>query len=417
VTRAPEVDATIDSLAESGEGVAHVEGKRVLVAATAPGDRVRLRLDDAHHGTCSSIEVPSPERVAPHCPVVEECGGCAWQHVSSAAQQEARVEIVRRALPKELRALPIASHPAPVAYGYRTRARLAWATVRGGTRLGYRPRRSNRVLDIPGCPILAPALEAALPLLRTAVAALPPSGEVGLTVGRDGKPVVSLHPEKVPDARGFEVVEQLVREGLAGAALWAPGASKPATAGDPKPVTRGGDGAPLTLAVDGFAQANESLNLGLARYLATQARCEDKNVLELFAGAGNFTVLLARMARAVAAVESDREAVASMLSNLAARELENVTVLREDAAEVAASRRADVVVLDPPRTGAKEVCTALVARPARRVVYVSCDPASLGRDLAILGQAYELVGLAAFEMFPHTPHVETVATCVQRRTA
>jgi 23S rRNA (uracil1939-C5)-methyltransferase len=221
----------------------------------------------------------------------------------------------------------------------------------------------------------------------------------------------------VPDARGFAVVEDLVRAGFAGAALWAPGATAPARAGDPRPVVRAGDGAPSVLALEGFAQANESLNPSLARYVLAQAKCEDKSVLELFAGAGNFSVLLARAARTLAAVESDRGAVEALATNFANRELENATAVHADASEAVDARRADVVVLDPPRSGAREVCESLAARAVRRIVYVSCDPATLGRDLGILSRAYEVVALAAFEMFPHTPHVESVATLVQRRLA
>jgi 23S rRNA (uracil1939-C5)-methyltransferase len=418
VKPAREDTITIEALARSGEGLARVGGRTVLVPGTLPGERVRVRLPVAS-GTAAllAVESASPLRRVPPCAIVEQCGGCTWQHVPAELQRESRLEHLRRALPPHARGMAVECVPAPEAYGYRTRARLAWSTRRGRIELGFRARASHEVVDVARCVVLAPALEAALGPLREALASLGPRGEVGIALGDGARPVANLRPEAMPDAAGYAVPEALVARGFVGAALWPPGASAATVAGDPRPVVRGGDGRPLWLAPEGFAQANEALNANLAARVAADARPAGAVVLELYAGAGNFTVLLAREAKRVVAVEADRPASTALAANLAARGLENVTVVTEDAARVAAERRADVVVLDPPRTGARETCEALARRPPARLVYVSCDPPTLGRDLATLDPSMELVSLAAFEMFPQTPHLEVVAALRRRRAA
>ena len=141
-----------------------------------------------------------------------------------------------------------------------------------------------------------------------------------------------------------------------------------------------------------------------------EAEAADRSLVELYAGAGNLTVRLARSARTVTAVESDRDAVEALRANLAARGLANVKVHEEAVEARVKPWKADVVVLDPPRSGAKEACALLTSSPVRRVVYVSCDPESLGRDLLTLSAKYSLARLTAFEMFPQTALVEVVAT-------
>jgi 23S rRNA (uracil1939-C5)-methyltransferase len=267
------------------------------------------------------------------------------------------------------------------------------------------------------CPVLAPPLEAALPVLAAMLGRVHGSGEISLSLGAGASPVASIHVSRGSlDPRVFTLGDDLVARGFAGVVLWVPGATAPVRSGDPSPVATGGDGEPLVLAPDGFAQAHDALNPTLARAVLDRACAVGRRVLELYAGAGNFTVALARVAHSVVAVECDRDAVQCLRANLRTRSLTNVTV-REEPAERCVDVRADVVLLDPPRTGAREVCRVLGEKAlARTVVYVSCDPATLGRDLAALLPRYELRSLAAFEMFPHTGHVESVAALTRTPT-
>jgi 23S rRNA (uracil1939-C5)-methyltransferase len=270
-------------------------------------------------------------------------------------------------------------------------------------------------VDAEACPVLHPSLESALPALREALGAVKGEGEAFIARGEGGRAVATLRAHKPLDAPGLAAVAALVGPLFAGVELYAPGASAPMTVGDARPCVEGADGLPLWLAPEGFAQANESLNPALARRVFDAARCDGRKVLELFAGAGNFTVLLARAARKLVAVELDARATLALQANLAAREITNVTARAQDAEDaVVPPLREDVVVLDPPRQGAHEVCARLGREPPRRVVYVSCDPATFGRDAARLLAGMELESLTAFEMFPHTAHVELLGVFARR---
>ncbi len=402
------LELTVEALHASGDGVAFDRGRAVDVPGALPGERVRLTVQrDAP--TVERLS-DSPERVVPPCPIFERCGGCTLQHASATLQRDTRLTALRRALPAALREFPVTYVPSHSPLGWRSRARLAWESDRAGVRLGHRARRSKAVVPTLACPVLVPTLESALPALAEALGRVIGAGEVSLALGRGGAPVASIHVARgALDPRAYALGEALVASGFAGTALWAPEATVPFLTGDPTPVTLGGDGEALVLGLDGFAQAHGALNLLLAEAVVDAARPAGKKVLELYAGAGNFTVALARRATAVVAVESDTGATRALRENLRARSLENVTV-RDEPAEQCATVRADVVVLDPPRTGARTVCEALAAKPiAKTVVYVSCDPATLGRDLGTLLARYELRSLTAFEMFPHTGHIEVVA--------
>lgn len=407
---------TVDALTASGEGVARLDGASVRLENALPGERWRVRREGAAW-VAVAREADSDARVEPPCGAFGRCGGCTWQHASPETQRASRLERIQRALPPALRETPVTYVASDSPYGYRTRARFHWVTPGRRTLLGFLARRSNTVVDLDACPVLVPALEAALPALREAVSALGGRGEAALALGEGGRPVASLRPDQALGESAYAVGRALVARGFAGVALWTPGVSAPAIEGDPCPVQVGGDGLPLRAGIGGFGQANGSLNVALAAYVDGEAEAPGRSVVELYAGAGNLTVRLARSAARVAAVESDRDATGALRANLAARGLTNVSVNEEPVEARTRPWKADVVVLDPPRTGAKEASALLVASPVRRVVYVSCDPESLGRDLQALSAKYRLTKLAAFEMFPQTALIEVVATMVLAKGA
>jgi 23S rRNA (uracil1939-C5)-methyltransferase len=179
----------------------------------------------------------------------------------------------------------------------------------------------------------------------------------------------------------------------------------------------GADGLPLSLSSGGFAQSSELVNTSLAErvlaLLETQSPNHDAGVVELYAGAGNFTVLLARAFSRVTTVESDEQACAAARANLSARGL-TAKVTCADADSFVPKPGTDLVVLDPPRRGAKELSVALAASRVKSVVYVSCDPPTLGRDLAALSARFDVAAVESFGMFPGTSHSETVVLLVAR---
>ena len=372
------VELRIESLAAGGDGIGRMaDGRAVFVAFTAPGDRVLARVveDRGRFARAKVVELlePGPERVQPVCPAFGSCGGCAWQHVAYPAQLAAKRAILADALRRiggfEVGALPpcVAS---PSEYAYRGRTRLR---VEAG-RVGYRRRRSHALCAVSRCPVLVPELEDRL----RALASQPPR--------EDGE---------------WELVA-----GAAGLRAAPVGAAAP-------PIDLEVGGRRIEVSAGVFAQSNALLAGELARRVA-EAAGKGALAVELFAGAGLLTAELAKNFARIVAVESHAAAVADLRRNAAAWGADHVEALEapvEHALVRLAGLRPDALVLDPPRTGlADGAAEALLAVLPRRVVYLSCDPATLARDLCVLRAGGLFVRSAtAIDLFPQTPHVEALA--------
>jgi 23S rRNA (uracil1939-C5)-methyltransferase len=416
---------TIAELAPGGDGVAIAEiaGERraIFARGVAPGDRVELEVDTSRRparGRVLSLLAPSADRVEPACRWADRCGGCDWMHVSIEAQRQAHASQVRAALPEAWRAIEVSSHAAPDALGYRVRARLHVRVSGGRAIVGVNESASHEPVEVDECVVLAPALEAARRAIAPLFEGTHGRGEAQIAMGRAGdapRPVLEVRWSGALAAAFYGRVERAIADGVwAGARIVTGEATRPATVGDPTPWMAGADGAPLRLAPGGFGQAAEGANAALASRVAELAtRTKRARLVELYAGAGNLTVVLARAAD-VTAIEASRDACDAARANLAARAL-TAKIVEADAARYAWSPATRVVVLDPPRTGARDVAASLVKSPVREVVYVSCDPQTLGRDLALMANDYEPVAVETFEMFPQTSHVETVVALERRR--
>jgi 23S rRNA (uracil1939-C5)-methyltransferase len=420
-----EIEASITSLAPGGDGVALIElrGERraVFVPHSAPGDRARLSVDASKRparGRIVAVESPSADRVDPACPWSTRCGGCDWMHLSIEAQQRVHVDHVRAALPAAWRSETIGAVSAPAALAYRTRARVHVRTVsRGRVEVGMHEARSHDPVEVDTCAVLDPVVEAARRSLAALLAGSRGRGDAQIALGAEGLPVVHVRWEGTVAAEAFARLERAVAERtIAGASVTLDAAARPARIGDPTPWMKGADGAPLRLGSGGFGQANEDVNAALARHVAELARpWVGEKAVELYAGAGNLSVLLGRDAADLACVESSREACEAARANLAARSLTAVRVVEADADAYVWSKATRLLVLDPPRTGARAVAERLAASRVPHVVYVSCDPQTLGRDLSTLEPAYVPASITAFEMFPQTSHVEVVVALERRR--
>ncbi|MFO0662096.1 MAG: methyltransferase [Polyangiaceae bacterium] len=415
-TNAQLASLSIDSLALGGDGVAHAEyrGERraVFVPLVAPGDQIVAAVDWTKHparGVVVSIDKPSVDRREPACSLTAQCGGCPWMHIAPSAR---RNEIVRLVQSSVLRGQTIEPtfHEAPSDLAYRSRARLA---LHGGRSfiVGYRAADGRHVTPIDACPVLSSPLAPVVAMLRECLAGATGDGEASVALGRDGLPVVAMSWSGELSAEAFARFDAHVRESrLAGVSIQLRDASVPAVIGDPTVVVLGADGLDLEVAPGGFAQANPHVASMLAEHVVRLAKTDGK-IVELYAGSGFFTVALARGASAYTAVESDVAAVAMAKKNLASRGLSGAKVIASDAAKVAVPRGLDVVLVDPPRTGCEPaVIDALCNARARRVVYVSCDAATLARDVQRLtSSGYALQSVDVFDMMPGTAHVELVA--------
>jgi 23S rRNA (uracil1939-C5)-methyltransferase len=384
----PFLELRIDALAAGGDGVGRgPDGRVVFVPFATPGDRLRVRVVDERarfvRGEIEAVLEASPARVEPPCPVFGRCGGCAWQHVAYDAQVEAKRAVIRDALARigKLGALPALDFTAsPAPYRYRARARVLLAQGR----VGFRERRSHALCAVQACPLLVPALDEAL----GALAAGPPrpDGEWELALGDDGRVRVAALAGR-PDPSD----------------------------GDENRITIDAVGERIQVSAGVFTQAHARLRDALAMAVL-EAAGSGPVALELFSGAGFFTIGLARRFARVIAVESDPAAILDLKRNLADANLRHVRVVESRvetwlATGDAEALRAGVVVLDPPRGGVGAAVAGALARlPARRLVYLSCDPATWARDLAVLvPHGWRLVRVHGFDLFPQTPHVEALA--------
>lgn len=404
-------EATIEKLVAGGEGLVRLDREVVLVPRVAPGERVAIEIDRKRRparGRLLKVLEPSSQRVEAACPKFDRCGGCDLMHLSPDAQRDARLGILREALAWDA---AVTWHAATPAHG-RTRARWHAKAVGKTVLLGYHGHGSNTIVDLDTCPALDPRLSGALEDVRAILSGAPGAGEISVAVGEGGKAVLSMDWRGELPGASFGEAERRVKSGrLAGVEIRMAGTNTPARIGDPRPVALANDGLPLRTAPRGFAQASEVGDRVLVDLVLARADVAGKTVIELFSGSGNFTVALAVKAAHVTAIELDALASAAARENVAARDLlTKAKLVVADADGFALPKGVDVVVLDPPRTGARGAAQAIATRKPARVVYVSCDPNTLARDLELLRPHYTITSVDAVDLFPDTSHVETVVT-------
>jgi 23S rRNA (uracil1939-C5)-methyltransferase len=425
----PEETGTVTGLTHAGEGVVH-GGKTVFVAGALPGERIRFRRTRRRrqHDEGELLEVleASGARVSPRCAHFGLCGGCALQHLDAAAQLTAKESELRSTLERVARAAPrrwLAPLSGPV-FGYRRRARLGVKFVRkkGCVVVGFRERAAPYVAQLYSCPVLAaPAgeliralaqllneltIREQLPQIEVAVA--DNTTALVLRVLRDPAPADLARLESFAAAHGVRFYLQPA--GIESVRALGP-VSEPLYYRLPRfDLT-------LEFAPTDFVQVNGPVNEALVgRALELLGLGPQARVLDLFCGLGNFTLALARHAQQVVGVEAEATLIERARGNAQRNGLGNAQF---HVANLAAPRadfswlrqRYTHVLLDPPRTGAREVLSTVAALAPQRVLYISCHPGSLARDLGVLvhehGMTLEAAGVV--DMFPHTAHVESLA--------
>lgn len=404
-----------------GAFLARVEGKATFVPLTLPGEEVRVRIveEKRSYATAEPEEIvaAAKERVTPECRHFGTCGGCNYQHASYEAQLAFKKAILRETLERGGVRVPesievLAGNP----WQYRNRIRLGFDSA---GRVGYRGRRSHQIVPIAECPIAAPLLVSAAlnaaDILRSLKPAFRPA-EFSLFCDRDETALLAsvfvqhlpasildrfahAWKERIPQLTGVEFVVEN-------------GAGKM-----PRTVGRWGDSS-LTYRVNGidyrvdhgaFFQVNRWLVGDLVDRVA--ATRQGGTAWDLFAGVGLFARKLAERLERVVAVEAAPAALEALASNLSGISGECVNADTQSfLKQRSKSPRPDLIVVDPPRTGLGHETTSLLAQvAAKSIVYVSCDPATLARDLRVLiGSGYSLISVTLADLFPHTFHLETV---------
>jgi 23S rRNA (uracil1939-C5)-methyltransferase len=425
------VVATVVDLTHDGEGVVDVEGRRVFVAGALPGERVEIALGKRRRKVQEAVLLrvlePSPDRVAPGCEYFGRCGGCALQHLGHGAQVRFKQESVKQALarigqvePEEW--LPAASGPP---WNYRRRARLGVKYVPAKERVlvGFRERSAPYITDMLRCPVLMPPIDGLLEELAelvksSSVRTRVPQIEAAVAENASALVLRVLDAPTEADRAAFAAFG--ARHGIdiylqpGGPATAAPlGAARALTYSLPD------FGLELEFAPTDFVQVNAGMN---AELVATAARLADvqpsDRVLDLYCGLGNFSLPLAQRARELTGAEGDAALDARAAQNARRNGIANTRFLAADLMQPDwpfLREDWDVVLLDPPRTGAEAPIAALRKSRPRRIVFVSCHPGTLARDAQTLtaGGAYRSRAVRVFDMFPHTHHVETVALFVR----
>ena len=426
-SEASTLEATVVDLTHDGRGVADVEGRRVFVPDALPGERIEILLGKRRRKLQEAelVEVlaPSSSRVAPACEYFGTCGGCALQHLDHGAQVRFKQTVVAEALSR-IGGLVPGEWLAPVIgmpWHYRRRARLGVKFVPGKERVlvGFRERAGRFITDMRSCPVLMPPLDALLGELadligETSVRARLP--QIEAAVGERSAALV-LRVLEQPTETDKKLFEEFGRRHDLDIYLQPGGPGTITPLGEARTLEYSLPAYGLTLQFlpTDFVQVNAVVNAELVAAALRLAAPEPRDrVLDLYCGLGNFSLPFAQRAAELLGVEGDAGLVARAVRNAAANGIDNARFVAADlsAGDWRFLREAwDIVVLDPPRTGAEAPIAEMHKVGPRRIVYVSCHPATLARDARVLvgEHGYRLSAAGVFDMFPHTHHVEALA--------
>ena len=422
----------IEALDGEGRGVARADGKVVFVEGALPGELVEARLFKRRKrfdlAAMARIIRASPYRTTPPCPHFGVCGGCSLQHLDVAAQVANKQRMFEDALARIGKLRPDRILP-PVmgptwAYRHRARFSVRYVQSKNGVLVGFHERKSSFIADIRSCRVVPPAVSKLLPALHALIDALSL---------RDRIPQVELAVGEAAIALVFRVLQAPEAEDLAKLRAFAAdhGIQVYLQPKGPETATPLDSTAPATLGYrlpefdlhmafrpTDFTQVNHAVNEVLVRRaIGLLAPQPGERIGDLFCGLGNFTLAIARRGARVLGIDGS----AALLSRAADNARHNglherveyraADLFKTDAAQLAAWGRFDRLLIDPPRDGAIEIVKALGAEAPARIVYVSCNPATLARDAAVLvtTKGYTLREAGVLNMFPHTAHVESIA--------
>jgi 23S rRNA (uracil1939-C5)-methyltransferase len=440
------VSLMIDDLAFGGEGVGRLDGYVVFVRGALPGDRLRVRIVEPRaryaRGQIEAIEVASPDRVEAPCPHFGHCGGCRLQHLAYASQLAFKEKQVRDCLERlggmegvEIR--PIL--PAPDPYGYRNKMEFTVAGAGHQAVLGlHEAERYDSVLDIERCLLQSETMNALLSTARAELRARglavydqdTGSGLLRFVTLREGRRTAEAMVNIVastPDVQTLGPVAEALAASVPAttSVVLNVNAQKASVAvGTEEHLLLGRDyireslgGLSFQISPNSFFQTNTVQAERLFGVVAAAAGLhQDDTVLDLYAGTGAISLLLARQCRWVYGIEVSTAAVADAVRNARANGIENCTFLTGEVRHVLPDLIRDgvrfaVVVADPPRAGFHpRALTALADIAPARFVYVSCNPSTLARDVGeLVRRGYRLLWVQPVDMFPQTPHIEAVA--------
>lgn len=424
------IELTLERLTHDGRGIGRWQGRTVFVEGGLPGEKVNARVVRARSKLIetrleATLEA-SPERLQPVCQHFALCGGCSLQHMAHQTQLAVKQQALAQQLQHFAGLQPERWMPPLIGpgYGYRQRTRLSmrWDSQARRLVVGYRQRASSELVELNQCPVLVPTLDAVLrqlPAVLQQLSARAGLGHIELIAGEHPTMVVR-HMQALPQADIDQLQALAAAHGLA--CRLQPDSLGPAQAlqpDTPDPAYRLADQQlEFRFAAGDFTQVNAEINQQMVNqaleWLAVQP---GEKVLDLFCGVGNFALPLAQSGAVVTGIEGSTEMVARAGSNARLNGLSHAHFFQADLSKPVATQWLDetyhAALLDPPRDGAAELVATLARKQLQRILYVSCNPATLARDAGILAESgYRLVQAGVMDMFPQTAHVEAMALFV-----
>jgi 23S rRNA (uracil1939-C5)-methyltransferase len=425
------IEAEIDSLSHEGRGISHVTGKTTFIDGALPGETVRFRYRRQRsrfdEGFTESVLKVAPDRVDPKCEHFGLCGGCSLQHMAPGMQLKHKQDVLLEQFShigdvKPGSILPPLTGPV---WGYRHRARLGvkYVQKKGKVLVGFREKRSAYITDLKQCEVLHPQVGYKLGALQELISNLSiyeQLPQIEVAVGDSETTLVFRHLVELSDT-DIEKLNTFSEKYNVSVYLQSggPDTVKPINSNNKRSLTYRLDDHDLVIEFNptSFIQINADINKAMInRVLDLLEPQSEESVLDLFCGLGNITLPLARYSGNVTGIEGDKNLIEQAKLNARRNRINNVEFYMEDLANIdqqAAyiNKSYHKIVLDPPRTGAQEIITAMDLSNVSKLVYVSCNPATLARDAGILVRERGLILTQAgvMDMFPHTSHVESVA--------
>lgn len=437
------VELEISSVSHEGRGVAHREGKVAFVDGALVGElvsaqfvRKRSKFDEF-----KTLEVknPSPQRVEPPCQFTSQCGGCSLQHWQPEQQiqfkQSVLLEQLAHAIGQQAQDFEVLAPLLGPTLNYRRKARLGVRLVekKGGVLVGFREKYSSFITEMDNCSVLIEEVAQLISPLRELIGNLEgkriipqievaagDKPDVDVELGLNQVALVFRHLEELSETDVGQLTEFAISNGIH--LYLQPGNNDsvhkifPVAESDRLQYSLPEFDLKLNFHPMDFTQINAGINRAIVSQALEKLALEPTDVvLDLFCGLGNFTLALARGCAEVVGVEGSEEMVRRGYENAAANGITNVRFFAANLAESMANKewssiKFDKVLLDPPRSGAAEIIEEVAALKAKKIVYVSCNPATLARDTAsLLSFGYRLISAGVMDMFPHTTHVESMA--------
>ncbi|MEH8045615.1 23S rRNA (uracil(1939)-C(5))-methyltransferase RlmD [Gallibacterium anatis] len=413
--------ALIESLDYQGLGIAKIDGKTWFIEDALPGEKVLFTIQEEKRqygvGKATKRLTTSTQRLEPRCPYYQQCGGCQMQHIPIEMQRRAKEQALMRQLQKIAPEVKIEAMISGEPWHYRRRTRLSvqYSRSEKQIKLGFRRKQSNQPVEINQCPVLVPELSALLPPLTQLLQQWQQPqklGHIELVAADNGVALFLRHlgALNAVDAEKLQLFGQqhrlmlFVSEQEQQVSAWT----------EDKPYYQSGT-LKLFFDIRDFIQVNRQINDKMVQtalnWLDPQG---DDQILDLFCGMGNFTLPLAQQSKRVVGIEGVAQMVEKARYNAQQNKITNALFHQADlsapfANQIWAQEKFNKILLDPPRSGAAFVLNHLIELQAEKILYVSCNPATLVRDAKILVEnGYHLEKSAMIDMFPQTGHLESI---------